>query len=116
MNSLHAPGAAMTFFNVVFISSLIFSVLTLLFRISYIYDTFSDVCTLAFEAMFCIAFGLLCLVASGWMVRFGGNRDGKLVVAAAFGFVASFGYLLDMFFLFQERRNQKKWKTKEVDF
>ena len=106
----------MTFFNVVFISSLIFSALTLLFRISNIYDTFSDGCTLAFEAMLCIAFGFLSLAASGWMVRFGGNRDGKLGVGAAFGFVAAFGYLLDVFFLFQERRNRNKWKTKEVNF
>ena len=43
----------MTFFNAVVIASLIFSVLTLLFRISHMYDTFSDSCVLIFEVVFC---------------------------------------------------------------
>lgn len=116
LNSLHAPEAALTFFNAVFISALIFSVVTLLFRISNMYDTFSEQCILIFEVLLCLIFSVLCAGGSGWMVQIGGNRDGKLVVAAAFGFVSTFGYLVDVFFLFQDRKNKRKWKTKEMEF
>ena len=115
LTSLHAPGAALTFFNAVVIASLIFSILTLLFRVSHMYDTFSDGCVLIFEVVFCIIFAITCLVASGWMVQFGGNRDGRLVVAAAFGFLSTFAFLCDAFFLVQERNKQRRWKTREMD-
>lgn len=115
LTSLHAPGAALTFFNAVAIASLIFSILTLLFRVSHMYDTFSEGCVLIFEVVFCIIFAITCLVASGWMVQFGGNRDGRLVVAAAFGFLATFAFLCDAFFLVQERNKQRRWKTREMD-
>lgn len=115
LTSLHAPGAALTFFNAIVIASLIFSILTLLFRVSHMYDTFSDGCVLIFEVVGCIIFAITCLVASGWMVQFGGNRDGRLVVAAAFGFLSTFAFLCDSFFLVQERNKQRRWKTREMD-
>ena len=115
LTSVHAPGAALTFFNAVVIASLIFSALTLLFRISHMYDTFSDSCVLIFEVVFCVIIAITCLVASGWMVQFGGNRDGRLVVAAAFGFLSTFAFLCDSFFLVQERNKQQRWKTTEMD-
>ena len=115
LTSLHAPGAALTFFNAVVIASLIFSILTLLFRVSHMYDTFSDGCVLIFEVVFGVIFAITCLVASGWMVQFGGNRDGRLVVAAAFGFLSTFAFLCDAFFLVQERNKQRRWKTREMD-
>jgi len=79
------------------------------------YDTFSDSCVLIFEVVFCVIIAITCLVASGWMVQFGGNRDGRLVVAAAFGFLSTFAFLCDSFFLVQERNKQQRWKTTEMD-
>ena len=115
LTSMHAPGAALTFFNAVVIASLVFSVITILFRLSHMYDTFSDSCVLIFEVFFGIILAITCLAASGWMVQFGGNRDGRLVVAAAFGFLSTFAFLCDAFFLFQERNKQRRWKTREMD-
>jgi len=112
LTSLHAPGAALTFFNAVVIASLIFSILTLLFRVSHMYDTFSDGCVLIFEVVFCIIFAITCLVASGWMVQFGGNRDGRLVVAAAFGFLSTFAFLCDAFFSSSRKKQTTKMEDK----
>ena len=114
LNSIHSPGIALTFFNVVFITALVFSLITLLFRVAHIYETFSETCSFTFEAILCLIFGLTCFAASCWMVRFGGSRDGRLVIALASGFVAAFGYFIDSFALFQARRSQRSSKEIEV--
>ena len=79
------------------------------------YDTFGEKCILLFEVFLCLSLAVACLVASGWMVQFGGNRDGRLVVASAFGFLSTFALIADAFFLVQERNKQQRWKTREMD-
>ena len=117
MTSLYTPGPAMSFYNVVSASALIFSALTLLFRTSHIYATFSVYCGMVFEQLFCLIFGGLSIAASAWMAQFGSSRNGKLVIASACGFVASLAYFLDFFFVCQARRNvrmlQKEYKQQQ---
>ena len=79
------------------------------------YDTFSDTCVLTFEVVCGLILAVTCLVASGWMVQFGSGSDGKLVIAAAFGFLSTFAFLCDAFFLVQERNKQRRWKTREME-
>ena len=108
MTSIHTPGDAMSFYNIVSASALIFSGLSILFRTTDIYSSFSMKCAIVFEQFCCLTFAILSVCASAWMAQFGSSRNAKLVVASAAGFLASLAYLLDFFFLCQYSRKAKR--------
>jgi len=106
MTSMHMPGQAMGFYNIVAGCGMVYSALSILLRATEVYtpETGNLGCAMAFEMVFCWVFVGVTTAASAWMVQFGSGRSAKLVVASACGFVAAFTYFLDFFCLVQARR------------
>lgn len=101
--SLYSPGEAMPFYNGVASATIIFAGVTILFRMTHIYDPFHPICRFIFELILALILAFLLVAAGGWMGHFGGNRSGKLVVASATGIVAAITMFFDTFFLCQMR-------------